>query len=269
MIVIKNETIGEIPLLHVVKKDQFDAQLPFIIFVHGFESAKENNLHYAYLLAEKGFRVVLPEAIHHGERSIGLSTNEMNLRFWESVTTTIDELQVIKEHYERENKIDTACIGLAGTSMGGIITLGALTQYNWIKAAVCLMGMPYYEQFSQFQLKQLEKNGFDIPFSEEEKERVFEHLRKYDLSLQTDKLANRPLLFWHGVKDPVVPFSYTYQFFESIKPLYGSEQEKIQFIKDEKADHKVSREGVLRLVDWFEHFLEPSMRKVTTSFSRI
>lgn len=267
MIVIENETIGEIPLLHVVKSDFIEAPLPLIIFVHGFESAKENNLHYAYLLAEKGFRVILPEAIFHGQRSIGLSKTEMNLRFWESVTTTIDELEVIKNYYERENKIDVERIGLAGTSMGGIITLGALTQYKWIKAAVCLMGMPYYEQFSQFQLKQLEKNGVEIPFSEDEKESIFAHLRKYDLSLQTEKLAKRPLLFWHGEKDPVVPFSYTYQFFESIKPLYSSEQEKIQFIRDEKADHKVSREGVLRLVDWFNQFLEPSMRKVTTSMS--
>lgn len=264
MIVIENESVGEIPLLHVVKRELFESQLPFIIFVHGFESANENNLHYAYLLAEKGFRVVLPEAIHHGKRSRGLNTLEMNFKFWETVTTTIDELQLIKEHYERENKIDIERIGIAGTSMGGIITLGALTQFEWIRAAVCLMGMPYYEQFSQFQLDQLEKSGVSLPFSEIEKEAIFEHLRKYDLSLQTEKLQRRPLLFWHGVKDPVVPFSYTYQFYEKIKPLYETVPEKLQFIKDEKADHKVSREGVLGLVGWFDQFLNPSMRNVTT-----
>lgn len=264
MIVIENDIIGEIPLLHVVKNELLNNQLPFIIFVHGFESAKENNLHYAYLLAEKGFRVVLPEAIHHGKRSKGISKLEMNFRFWETVTTTIDELQLIKNHYERENKIDIEQIGIAGTSMGGIVTLGALTQYEWIKAAVCLMGMPYYEQFSQFQLDQLEKSGVSLPFSESEKEAIFEHLRKYDLSTQTEKLQRRPLLFWHGVKDPIVPYSYTYQFYESIKPIYETEQEKLQFIRDDNADHKVSREGVLGLVDWFEQFLNPSMRNVTT-----
>lgn len=265
MILIENKRVGDIPLLHVVKKELCHKQLPFIIFVHGFESVKENNLHYAYLLAELGIRVALPEAIYHGERHSGFNTIEMNLKFWETVTTTIDELQVIKEYFERENKIDTERIGVAGTSMGGIVTLGALTQYKWIKTAVSLMGMPYYEQFSHFQIEQLEKSGVSIPFTEKEKEAIFEHLRKYDLSKQLDKLAGRPLLFWHGVKDSVVPFSYTYQFYESIKPLYEKEQENLQFIKDEKADHKVSREGVLQLVEWFKKYLiQPAMRNVTT-----
>lgn len=253
MINIKKSHVGEIPFLHIVRNDLNEEQLPFVIFVHGFESAMENNLHYAYLLAGKGFRVVLPEAINHGERNPGLSTQEMNIRFWETVTTTIDELSIIKEHFK--NRIDPNRIGLAGTSMGGIVTLGALTQYPWIKAAVSLMGMPYYEQFSQVQLEQLEKNGVMIPLSDKEKEKVFEHLRHYDLSLQPEKLAGRPLLFWHGMKDPVVPFAFSHKFYESIQPLYEKEPEKIKFIADEKADHKVSREGVLQLVDWFEKYL--------------
>jgi uncharacterized protein len=255
--VIKIETthIGEIPLLHVVQESLNSTPLPLVIFVHGFESAMENNLHYAYLLARKGFRVVLPEAIYHGERNAGLNTLEMNLHFWDIVTKTIDELNVIKDHLERENKIDPERIGAAGTSMGGIVTLGALTQYSWIKAAVSLMGMPYYEKFSQFQLEQLKKSGIDLPYSDKEKESIFEHLRKYDLSQQPEKLSGRPLLFWHGVKDPTVPYTYTYQFYESIRPLYHDIPEKLQFISDEKADHKVSRQGVLKLVEWFDEHL--------------
>jgi uncharacterized protein len=270
LITIENINVGKIPLLHVVKEDRGDERLPFIIFVHGFESAKENNLHYAYLLANKGFRVVLPEAIFHGERHSGLNPLDLNFRFWECVTTTIDEIEMIKNHFERENKIDTNRIGVAGTSMGGIVTLGALTQYPWIKTAVSLMGMPYYEKFSQYQLQQLTESGLKIPLTEIDKEAIFKHLRKYDLSLQTDKLNGRPLLFWHGVKDPVVPYSYTYQFYESIRPLYQESPEKLKFISDVKADHKVSREGVLSLVDWLEKYLnESAMIEVTTSQGRM
>lgn len=266
MILIEHTTIDEIPLLHIVEKELDQETLPFIIFVHGFESVKENNLHYAYMLANKGFRVVLPEALYHGERQIGLNSLDMNMRFWETVTTTIDELQIIKEHYERDGKIDPERIGLAGTSMGGIITLGALTQYPWIKAAVSLMGMPYYEQFSQYQIQQLEERGVNLPFTEEEKEAIFAHLRKYDLSLQLNVLNGRPLLFWHGKKDPIVPYAPTYRFYESIRPQYEKHPEKLHFITDEKADHKVSREGVVGLVDWFEKYLlAPAMIEVTTS----
>lgn len=264
MMIIEQLKIGDIPLLHVVQKEKNKEKLPFIIFIHGFESAKENNLHYAYLLANKGFRVVLPEVINHGERNPGLSQVEMNLQFWDSVTTTIDELPMIKDNFERENKIDVNRIGVAGTSMGAIITLGALTQYNWIQTAVSLMGMPYYEQFSQIQIQQLEKKGYKLPFSEQEKEAVFQHLRKYDLSQQPEKLAGRPLLFWHGKKDPVVPFSFSHKFYESIQPQYGDHPDKLSFLEDEKADHKVSREGVLQLVAWFERFLIYPVIKVTT-----
>lgn len=264
MIIIEHSKIGDIPYLHVVQKGKLEDKLPFIIFVHGFESAKENNLHYAYLLANRGFRVVLPEALNHGERNPGLSEVEMNLQFWDAVTNTIDELAVIKDHFDRENKIDRERIGLAGTSMGGIITLGALTQYPWIKAAVSLMGMPYYEQFAKVQIQQLEKNGLKLPYSEEEKEAVFQHLRKYDLSFQLEKLARRPLLFWHGEKDAVVPHSFSYKFYESIQSIYGEDSEKIMFISDEKAGHKVSTEGVLQLVAWFEKHLLPTMMNVTT-----
>lgn len=263
---IENQTIGEIPLLHIVDQEKNNDSLPFVLFVHGFESVKENNLHYAYFLARKGFRVVLPEAIYHGERQTGLNSLEMNIKFWEIVTKTIDELQLIKEYYESKNKIIPEQIGLAGTSMGAIVTLGALTQYPWIKAAVSLMGMPYYEKFSQYQLQQLKEKGVELPFSDEEKETIFEHLRKFDLSIHTNALNERPLLFWHGMKDPVIPYTYTYQFYESIKPLYENSPEKLHFITDEKADHKVSRDGVIKLVDWFERYVkDEAMMEITTS----
>lgn len=264
MIIIENKSIADIPLLHVVEQKNNDKSLPFILFIHGFESVKENNLHYAYLLANKGFRVVMPEAIYHGERQTGLNSLEMNIKFWEIVTKTIDELQLIKDYYESENKIIPNQIGLAGTSMGGIITLGALTQYSWIKAAVSLMGMPYYEQFSQYQIEQFAAKGVKLPFTEQEKEAILEHLRTYDLSMQTEKLNERPLLFWHGMKDPIVPYKYTYQFYESIKPLYQHSPENLQFITDEKADHKVSRVGVLKLVEWLEkHVKEAEILEIT------
>lgn len=266
MILIENITVENIPVLHVAQKEKYNEKLPFIIFVHGFESTKEKNLHYAYLLAEKGFRVVLPEAIHHGQRSTGLSEKEINLHFWDIVLNTIYELEILKNDFDNKQLIDTEKIGLAGTSMGGIVTLGALTQFSWIKSAVCLMGMPYYEQFSQFQLKQFKNSGMNIPFNDKEVESVLEKVRKYDLSIQTEKLAGRPLLFWHGEKDEVVPYSYTYHFYESIRPLYADAPEKLQFISDKKAGHKVSHEGVVNLVSWFQKYLPQSnMMEITSS----
>ncbi|KAF0818079.1 putative esterase YitV [Bacillus sp. ZZV12-4809] len=255
MVVIEHKVIREIPVLELARQEIKGELLPFIIFVHGFTSAKEHNLHYAYLLAEKGFRVVLPDTLFHGERSQGLSGSDLNFKLWDIVLNTIAELNIIKNVYKDWDLIDQERIGLVGTSMGGIVTLGALTQYEWVKTAVSLMGMPYYEKFAQLQLDELKKNNIRVPLTNEELADLLSSLRERDLSLQPEKLGGRPIMFWHGKKDPVVPYSYTYQFYETIQPMYNDSPENLLFITDEQAGHKVSREGLLETVRWFEEHL--------------
>lgn len=255
MVIVENECIEGIPLLHIVNQERTHERLPLVMLIHGFMSVKERNLHYAYLLAEAGFRVILPEAIYHGERQQGFKEKEFYAYFWDIVVNTIDEINTLKEVYDHKGLIDLDRIGVAGTSMGGIVTLGALTQYKWIHAAVSLMGMPAYEQFSLWQLEQLKNLGMTLPYSEEQIEQQLKFLRAYDLSRQPEKLDNRPLLFWHGKKDPRVPYPLTFKFFESIKPQYQNTPEKLKFITDEKAGHNVTIDGVKATVKWFEHHL--------------
>ncbi len=255
MIIVEKLHIESIPTLHVVKESLKETRTPFVMFVHGFTSAKENNLHIAYYLAEKGIRVALPEALYHGERSEQHDPKELNFKFWNIVLNEINELNKIKEYFTQKLLIDSDHIGLAGTSMGGITTLGALTQYDWIKAAVSLMGSPAITDLLKSQLDALKQNGVELPLSNEEIEQLYAQLQPFDLNLQKDKLQNRPLLFWHGERDQVVPFAPTYQFYKDIVPLYEKEPEKLCFITDPLADHKVSREGVLALVEWFERHL--------------
>jgi fermentation-respiration switch protein FrsA (DUF1100 family) len=255
VIIVEKSLLKNYPHLHIVNKSEQQRKLPFIIFNHGFTSAKEHNLHYAYLLAEKGFRVILPEAIYHGERGQGLTEKNLYSHFWEIVIKTIHELNDYKEYYVNEGLADQEQIGLAGTSMGGIVTLGALTKYKWIKAAVSLMGMPAYEEYLHWQLEQMKSLGITLSFTEEQIEEQLSFIRPYDLSLQPEKLENRPLLFWHGQKDPIVPFHLTYQFYQSIKDNYEKKPPNIHFISDAQADHKVSREGLKATVEWFEKHL--------------
>lgn len=259
LIEIHHETVSDIPLLHVVKAGHEKTALPFVIFVHGFTSAKEHNLHFAYLLAQKGFRVVLPEAMLHGERSDGRSVEQMSFEFWKIVIKTISELQMVKDYFMNKGIIDEEAIGLVGTSMGGIVTLGALTQYRWIQAAVSLMGNPSYVEFAKSQVAYLKEKNVNIPFSDEELNKSYDILRTYDLTLQANKLQERPLLFWHGKQDNVVPFQPTYDFFKTIKNDYKNKPAHLSFIVDEYAGHKVTREGLLKTVDWFEtHLLKSS-----------
>jgi len=266
VISVENKQIGEIPLLHLARSNLFDKKLPLVIFIHGFMSAKEHNLHYAYLLAEKGFRVLLPDCLYHGERQTEETRSHLQFHFWDIVLQTISELNDLKNYFDDSELIDSEKIGVVGTSMGGIITLGALTQYSWIHSAVSLMGMPYYEKLAQAQIEELKNQGKELPIEQSAIDELFDRLRERDLSLQPEKLMGRPLLFWHGKRDNVVPYSYAYDYYESIKEYYHQTPKFLQFISDEKADHKVSREGLLRTVEWFDkHLLSSSMMYVTSA----
>lgn len=265
-VIVDRLYIQDIPIFHIYREENEMKQLPFVIFVHGYTSAKEHNLHYAYLLAEKGFRVALPDAKYHGERTEPLTENELNMKFWEIVIHTIHELKVIKDYFVQKQLVNPNAIGVAGTSMGGIITLGALTQYSWIKSAVCLMGSPHYQLFATEQVNKLKSEGNKLPISDEKVKAQIDRLFEYDLSQNQEALNNRPILFWHGKKDTVVPFVPTYQFYEDIKPMYHQTPENLQFIVDEHAGHKVSRQGVLLAVNWFKkHLLQNNRNALETS----
>jgi fermentation-respiration switch protein FrsA (DUF1100 family) len=251
MIVINKEETAGIPFLHVVEEKKLKSEMPLIFFIHGFTSAKEHNLHYAYLLAEKGFRVILPDALFHGERQQGMNEEELSYSFWDIVVQTIHELNELKEYFSENGLIEANKIGMAGTSMGGMVTLGALTQYDWVQAAVSLMGTPAYITYANGLISELKKKGKQLPFSEKELDDKIQSLERYDLSLHSELLNGRPLLFWHGGADPVVPHKMALQFYQSVKPMYGNKEQDLKFILEPHAAHKVTRKGILMTIDWF------------------
>lgn len=255
MVVIRKECVNNsIPVLEVVQEKKLAENLPLAIFVHGFTSAKENNLHIAYLLAERGFRAVLPDAPYHGERDEGLGEDELAGRFWDIVIKTIHEVNTVKDFYVSGGLATPGEIGLAGTSMGGIVTLGSLTQYDWIGAAVSLMGSPSYREMAGWQVDGLRKRGYQLPFSDEELAGQIDALGAYDLSLQPQKVGGRPLLFWHGEADTVVPHRYAWEFYQKL--LKDSERTgDVAFVSEKHAGHKVTRKGTYALVDWFADHL--------------
>lgn len=252
MIVVEKKRLNHIPVLHVVKQNQFSERMPLIIFLHGFTSTKERNMHPAYLFAEKGFRVIMPEAKYHGERSEGLSESQLGFHFWEIVLNSIAEVETFKDVLVGEGLADPDRIGVAGTSMGAITTLGALAKYDWIKAAVSLMGDPSYEQLALWQLNEIEKRNVKLELTKEEVTSLLNELKQYDLTLQPEKLNNRPVLFWHGKLDQVVPYSGAYHFYEQNRLKYEGAEDLFHFITDEKAGHAVSNAGVIAAADWFE-----------------
>ncbi|WP_010302073.1 esterase [Kurthia senegalensis] len=251
---VVNETWGDIPLLHVFDEEKATPDTPIVLFIHGFESAKEHNLHYAYNLVQQGVRVLLPDAMLHGERGQNLSVVELSARFWEVVLTNIQEVKKIYEALSERGF--TGRFGLAGTSMGGITTLGCLKVYDFIETAAVYMGTPSYIRLAEGQLAQMKEQGFDVPLSDEDQQKLMATLRYFDLSEEPEKLNLRPVYFWHGKLDKTVPFGLTYPVYEQkIKPLYADVPERLQFDVAKHDGHKVNRAGMLAGTAWLADHL--------------
>lgn len=248
--IIKEEQWGTIPILHIVEDEFKEQDVPVVIFHHGFTSAKEHNLHYAYNLAKQGVRVLLPDAHLHGVRDEGLDEVQIALRFWEIVMTSIEELGVLKQELRDRGLVKTAKIGVGGTSMGGIVSLGSLTLYKWIDATIVMMGAPGFVELAKAQIGNYEDAGYKLPVTDAEKEQLFAGLATLDLTKQSALLGKRPIYFWHGKNDPTVPYKPTYAFYKSVKADYAGVPDRLVFVTDKQAAHAVTREGMLGAVNW-------------------
>ncbi|WP_397537281.1 prolyl oligopeptidase family serine peptidase [Rummeliibacillus pycnus] len=252
---VDHETWGNIPLLHIYNEETVSAESPVVIFLHGFQSAKEHNLHYAYQLVNKGVRVLMPDALLHGDREESLDSIQLSLRFWEVVLTSIEEVNFLYEKLKEKGLLATDRIGVSGTSMGAITTMGCLKVYPWIKTSAVMMGAPAYVELAKGQLAEIQEKGFKIPLTDVELDKMLTTLSYFDMSKHPETMAGRPVLFWHGKKDHMVPFAPTYAFYESIQQDYAEHPENISFIVDKTAGHKVSRPAMLAGTQWLADHL--------------
>lgn len=255
MIIVKNETISDLPVLELVKNKLEDENLPTVFFYHGWESYKERVLEYGYSLANEGFRVILPEAYNHGERREDEDSVNDPMNFWEVVTNSVKEFSLIAESYIAANKTLQNRIGVAGLSMGGITTSAILTQYDWVKSASILMGSPSPIEFTKWLLQNYKIEGktiYDLLDSQLIESRLNE-LAPVSLNLHAKKIAGRPIYFWHGADDPIVPAELTQDFIEKYKnKKYG---ENLSFELTEGIGHKVPKEIITKTTEYFKENL--------------
>src|SRR5699024_84106 len=181
MITIDNKIIANIKSLVIEKKENKNKPLPTVIFYHGFESAKENNLTFSYLLSKKQYQVILQYSLYYNEKNKNLTNEELSHSIWEVILANITELEDIKNELTHDGLILDNRIGVSGTSMCGITTASLLKQYDWIKTGVVLMGSPNLVDFGNLLIKDFNKTAKN-QISLNEKEKVLNQLKPFDLS---------------------------------------------------------------------------------------
>lgn len=236
---IRQRSLGSIPLLEVVPRAKRNDLLPLIVYYHGWQSAKELVLTQGRKLAEKGFRVLLPDAVNHGDRRQDI-VRIPSLTFWQSIHANLFEFGFIVNHFKKLGLADER-IAVGGVSMGGITTCALLTHHPEIKVAACVMGSPKPYDYRERIMTRSKEGGRFYPHDYQQ---LLSWVPDYDLSLHPEKLDGRPLLFWHGTEDRIVPFSDVAEFVEAnLAP-------NITLIKEKEA-HLVKGETMDKIADYF------------------
>ncbi|WP_314059569.1 prolyl oligopeptidase family serine peptidase [uncultured Vagococcus sp.] len=241
MIEVYDRVIDGIPLLEVVDSALKDEKLPTVVFYHGWTNVKESVLVHGFEIAKKGFRTLLPEALYHGARNDGIPlTDERLLDFWTIIQESVDEYPVLMDYYIKAGLTDPNRLGVTGLSMGGITTCALLATYPEIKVGDCLMGSPDAVGFTQQVLAEAEKQGMVLPDDINEQ---LQELEALSLAENPEKIAGRPVHFWHGTKDETVPYAPTFDFYQRIQDEEFAKQVSFSTTEDgHKVPYTISQE---------------------------
>jgi pimeloyl-ACP methyl ester carboxylesterase len=106
---------------------------------------------------------------------------------------------------------DADKIGVMGTSMGGITAAGVMATQPQVVAGVSLIGSPEPVAFAKDQVAQLPA-ALQAKLPDALITKTYQQLAKFDLSEHPEALAGRPMFFFNGTADQMVPYQYVRDF---------------------------------------------------------
>ena len=240
--------IEDIPIIRFNLKET-KAKVPTIILYHGWSSSKESQRLRGFILANLGYQVIIPDLIHHGERSrLENYDAENSVKYlWPTIINSMDEANKIIDYCTMNFQADSDRIGLFGHSMGGFISAGVFTYNENIKTSVVLNSSFNWRHFNQILKKEMGL-AEDRFYEEEEK------LDSIDPINHLGLITDRPLLLLHGSSDSVVSIESQREFYSQIKSLY-SDKSRVQLIEYSNLDHFVTTNMMEEAAIWFKKYL--------------
>lgn len=244
----ENITVGDVPCIRFYpsKSSGFKAPFATLLYYHGWSSQKENQTLIAHLFASLGFQVLVPDAIHHGERG---KFNDYDKAFCRNLFLTImqnlAEFPLLLNHLTEQCGADKNAVAVAGNSMGGFTAAGIFTHNSAVKTAIVFNGACDWENSVLY----MEKKGKTQPLYRSAA------VKKANPAYNMEKIINRPLLLMHGTKDAFVPYAVQKQFYKKASALYKN-PDKIVFIGVERMNHYISVQMLSHAASWLEKELK-------------
>lgn len=245
---IEKLQISGIPTIVIKPKEAVD-KLPLIILYHGWSSSKENHMMLGQTLALYGYNVLIPDALHHGERGVldYDAKGTVVTSFWPIIFNNIKEAEQLISYGIKELSADKDRIAVMGHSMGGFSSAGIFVKYPNIKTVININGSFSYAHTESLMLANL--GGYDVT------QEHIEELKLYDPMYHLETLAQRPMLIVHGEQDQVVPIGGQDYFFNEVQEIYKDIMGNIKFARFPRVNHYITVQMVEEILLWLQEKL--------------
>ncbi|MGM0395662.1 MAG: alpha/beta hydrolase family protein [Bacillota bacterium] len=240
----ENISIGEIPAVILKPVEEMD-RYPTVVFYHGWSSRKEYQEFRGAVLASLGYQVIIPDAIHHGERgTLDYNAEGNSGFFWEVVLSNLKEWKQIRDYAVEELKADPERIAVTGHSMGGFTAAGIFAENQDIKTGVILNG-----SFNWLESNEEFKRRLNVHKTNEYK-KLRQEIEEKNPAGKMDALIDREILILHGEADSMVEIRPQREFYEKLMSLYNR-QENLRMISYPKLDHFMTINMLEEMGRWF------------------
>jgi len=207
MIELEIRQFGDHESVHAVPAGKLSQPLPVVIFYHGFTSSKLVYSYFAVALAQAGFRVVMPDAPDHGARFTGDEQARLG-QFWPILHGSLTEFAALRDGLYQAGLVADERLAVAGASMGGMTALGIMVRHPEVKCVASLMGSGYFTSLAPTLFPPQPSASFAEMVSP---------LADWEVTTRLPRLADRPLLLWHGEEDDVVPAAETFRLQQALR----------------------------------------------------
>lgn len=240
MIEIEIRRMGDHEILHSFPAGHKERPMPTVVFYHGFTSSKLVYSYFAVALAQAGFRVFMPDAPNHGARFTGNEQERLG-QFWQILHGNLTEFSGLRDALYQAGLVADKRLAVAGASMGGMTALGIMTHHPEVTSVACLMGSGYFTSLSQTLFPSTESDGIAAALAE------------WDVTTALPRLADRPLLLWHGDADDVVPPGDTFRLQQALQ-REGLDS-NVTCLWEAGVRHRITPTALEATVDFFRQHL--------------
>lgn len=125
----EKKRVGDIPVLEYCVGSPKGK--PLVFMTHGYGSFKERMANFAMRLADKGYFVVAPDALAHGERN-----EPGRYSILQIVERSVADIDFLIEYYKANSDVDAERFSIVGRSMGGFVAYDYLVNGKYTPRAI-------------------------------------------------------------------------------------------------------------------------------------